>query len=371
MHGILRLSAARLPILVAVASVLATVIDAISFIVVLGTDEQAAAKQIEGPEHFFGFLGKLLGRIGPSFSIGIAAFLLAFFIGRSIDDRPREPREHGYRGTSSPAATVAGVLAIVGGAYAALMATTNLLPWTQAIAESDAPGRPAEWLVSLIVLGLLVPSYLLAVTPLVLGVLILRRVMWARYVLVVFFALVGAGLVAWTIGPEASMVSNDWRHRSSAADPTATDVANAFLAVPVSMLQSDLPLYAIGMCLVTGAILWAALRERGSVGSLRECWRALLAIAVHVPFLAAVIFVQVYDMARPALGIGELLGYFALMQSLGVIVMMFFALWALAKDENPFWARLNAWLVVCAPIVISGLGLIASIFQAASLALAG
>ncbi|HLT67501.1 MAG TPA: hypothetical protein VKZ73_06480, partial [Microbacterium sp.] len=65
---------------------------------------------------------------------------------------------------------------------------------------------------------------------------------------------------------------------------------------------------------------------------LRECWCALLSLVIQVPFLAVVVFAQVYDMFRP---------------------------------------RLNAWVIVSCPVVLSLLGLIASIFHGVSLAVAG
>lgn len=371
MRDVLRLSPARLPIFVIAAAVLATILDAIGFIVVMAVSEESASEQLATPGRALGFMSRALGRVGPSFTIGVVAFVVAFLIARRIDDSPGPRWGREQRRTSSPAAFIAGVLAIIGGGYAVLSVSVNVLPWTQAIAESDAPGRPAEWVVSLIIVGLTVPSYILAAIPLVLGLLVVRRVMWARYALLIFFVLLAAGLIAWTIGPEASIANTEWPDRRQASEPSASDVVNGFIAVPVAILKNDLPFFATGMILAGGALVWATLRERGSVGSFRECWRALIAIAVHVPYLAAVVFLQMYDMIQPQEEIGEILGLAAFGQSIGIVVMMFVALWALAKDENRFWARLNAWLVDCAPLVISGLGLIASIFQAASLALAG
>lgn len=335
MRDVLRLSPARLPIFVIAAAVLATILDAIGFIVVMAVSEESASEQLATPGPALGFMSRALGRVGPSFTIGVVAFVVAFLIARRIDDSPGPRWGREQRRTSSPAAFIAGVLAIIGGGYAVLSVSVNVLPWTQAIAESDAPGRPAEWVVSLIIVGLTVPSYILAAIPLVLGLLVVRRVMWARYALLIFFVLLAAGLIAWTVGPEANIANTEWPDRRQASEPSASDVVNGFIAVPVAILKNDLPFFATGM------------------------------------ILAAVVFLQMYDMIQPQEEIGEILGLAAFGQSIGIVVMMFVALWALAKDENPFWARLNAWLVVCAPLVISGLGLIASIFQAASLALAG
>jgi len=360
--GYLRLTPARLPIFVLIAALLATVMDGVAFALTVATDPEGAAEQASGPGRILSFAGKLLGRTGSSLTIGLIAFLLAYLIGRRIGDVPLTPWGRAYRDASSPAAKIAGVLTIFGGAYALVAFMTKVLPWTHAIAESDAPDKPAGWIVALIVFGLRAPSFLLAAITITLGVLILRRVTWARHALIIFFVLLTAGLVAWFFG--AQSYGDD-------LEASVANVAVAVLAVPIMIIQSDLPMFGTGMLIVSAALAWAALRERGSVGSLRECWRGLLTLALHLPFLAAVVFLQMYDMITPDVGAGEALAYFAILQTAGIIVMMFLSLWALAKDENPFWAVFNAWVVVCAPLLISMLGLIASIFQAVGVLMAG
>ncbi|MEA5154447.1 hypothetical protein [Raineyella sp.] len=254
----------------------------------------------------------------------IVVLMLAWCWGDSADERARATSPTLRTSRKTPAATIAGWLAVVGGGLMAVLAV-----WLGALLMIDGRnwarqgGPEGLALITLLVLGLILAELLLVLLPVWLGVLVLRQRTRARYALIVYGVLAFVGIQFWPLLDREPLIG--W----------------VTAAIPA-------------------LLIWAELRERGLAGSVRGCWRGVVLLVIDIPLTVIFAIAEVgTGRAEDALA----LALVTLSFTCTYVIMLWLAMWAVSRDDNALWAGLNASLVVAAPLLLSLLGLGATLIE--------
>lgn len=305
---------AHLPLYFAVSLLAATVLDVIGGVFSLAAD----------PED----VGAVATIISAFAKPGVATFVLvgillfAYLRGGVLDDRAQRERPTPLRARSAATATWAAIIAIVGGVGLATLAIGLGIPLAADLKAHPSPGQPNDITIDLMVAGFVGAFVLFAAVPVWLGIVVLRRRRWARYALIGFCVLTGMLLFA------------------------------------VPALQ-QIPFFSGAIVVIGLLLIWAELRERTDIGSFRDSWRGVVALACNVPTVMAMVVVQL--VAPTAEGAAFAVVFLAIGFILYLVLALLFAMRALNKDVNDFCASLNAMVVVFAPVVVSLVVLVATI----------
>lgn len=316
---------AHLPLYFAGSLLLATVLDIIGAIISLAAqpdDNVGAAATIVSAFMRPGMMAVVL--------IGVLVF--AWLRADVLDERAASSGYEPLRGSRTPAATVAAILAIVGGVLVAIL-TVNLAVMLSAEAKQyPSEGQPSDAIVDLTLGGFAFAIVLILAIPVWLGIQVLRRRRWARYALIAFVTLAEVGV----------------------------------LMVP--FLRNE-TMYSFVLVGIAALLIWAELRERSSLGSFRDSWRGIVQLAINLPFVIS--YVMIGMLADQDSEAGILVVLVSLGMTIYLVGALLFAMRALNRDVNDFWAGLNAIVVVSAPALYSLIGLITAIAMALPIFMGG
>lgn len=257
-------------------------------------------------------------------SVAVVIILLAARFGAEASDE-RAEREF-VNGTPvslkhSPAAKIAAWITIVGGTLSACLVIWACFVVNQTALSYPGADRPSDLVIHLLTFGLGAVALVLVITPVWFGIMVLKKRNWASYALLIYCALAGITIYA----------------------------------VPV---LRNMPLLLPGLIVVALLLLWSRLRGSGRAGSLRHCWRGLVLLIGNVYFLGAFAAIDLFadddDAAIVLLAYGVIIVPY-------YVISLLLAMWAVNRDQNDFWAGLNATVIVFAPLVLAVLGLVQSL----------
>lgn len=236
----------------------------------------------------------------------------------------REPFGQARRSRRTPAATVAAWIAIVGPSILIVVAIFLGMDVAEAAKHYPGPDRPADQTINLIITGLVAIGIVLLAIPVVFGVLVLRQRTWAGYGLVAYCAVAGVGIALWPL------------------------------------LQME-PLIAYATIAVAALLIWAELRERTRMGSFRNRWRGFLLLFVDIQVVIIYVIAAIGTNDESAVA-G--LAIINLSMTVSLLIPLLLAMRAANKDENDFFAGLNAGLVIAAPLLTSVVSFAAALIEA-------
>lgn len=312
---------AHLPVYFAISLIVAAVLDVVA----------ATVSFVAQPDDNYGAALTIVSvfiRPGMLTLLLIAVLVFAFLRGRDADARASSEPRTTRRSRKTPAAVIAGWIAVAEGA----LLTVGVVMLTLGLAEASAryEGPDAAWL-GPVILGFAALGVVITGVLVWLGILVLRNRLWARYALVAYCALAGLGVLVWPL------------------------------------LKRE-PLVGWGLAAIAVLLIWAELRERGRAGSFRNSWRGILLLVLNAHVIVIYVVTEVGtgdpdDAFALALFAFTLTGYF--------LIALLLAMWATNRDTNDLWAGLNASIVVLAPSVISLVGFIATAVEVLGHATAG